>query len=231
MLAFMDCFGYRRYADAPPGAILSIWRAEKPHPQPRLCPECARADKRQYGYSYWRRGHQILGVDSCQVHGEPLHRCVLPPRTLPLQPSNAQGQAVARQREIDAELGNAALLRYRHIAIALTERTCGLNHRSVIEALSCIAEEQGVRTTLRDKNTPGRYLSDMAMDSLPRTWLDRCFPRLHQKAPGRRSGRIDLMFLAPRASSTRGHHVALALALLLPSVEEASGLLCQIEAI
>lgn len=38
----------------------------------RWCPECARADRKLHGETYWHRLHQIFGMDIC-----PIHHCFL----------------------------------------------------------------------------------------------------------------------------------------------------------
>ncbi|WP_027627172.1 TniQ family protein [Ruminiclostridium cellobioparum] len=38
----------------------------------RYCPLCAKADREQYGETYWHRGHQMVGVNVC-----PIHKCYL----------------------------------------------------------------------------------------------------------------------------------------------------------
>lgn len=38
----------------------------------RVCPECTREDLQWHGYSFYRRDHQIIGVNVCHKHGEPL---------------------------------------------------------------------------------------------------------------------------------------------------------------
>lgn len=35
----------------------------------RYCPECAESDREQYGFTYWHRVHQMIGVNVCPIHG------------------------------------------------------------------------------------------------------------------------------------------------------------------
>lgn len=42
----------------------------------RFCPECASEDETRYGEPYWRRNHQLPGVEVCTKHG----RCILSTR-------------------------------------------------------------------------------------------------------------------------------------------------------
>lgn len=34
----------------------------------RYCPSCVREDKKEYGYTYWHRTHQVYGVEVCPTH-------------------------------------------------------------------------------------------------------------------------------------------------------------------
>jgi hypothetical protein len=34
----------------------------------RACPDCSQSDVRDYGFSYWRRAHQLPGAEICDVH-------------------------------------------------------------------------------------------------------------------------------------------------------------------
>lgn len=44
----------------------------------RYCPVCAKADRRQWGETYWHRSHNLPGVHRCHSHGVPLHETVVP---------------------------------------------------------------------------------------------------------------------------------------------------------
>ena len=35
----------------------------------RYCPKCVREDREKYGEAYWKRFHQMIGVDVCATHG------------------------------------------------------------------------------------------------------------------------------------------------------------------
>lgn len=35
----------------------------------RYCTECADLDRKQYGFTYWHRAHQMIGINVCPIHG------------------------------------------------------------------------------------------------------------------------------------------------------------------
>lgn len=39
-----------------------------------LCPTCVEEDTATYGFSYWRRTHQIRGLHWCPLHEQPIRR-------------------------------------------------------------------------------------------------------------------------------------------------------------
>jgi hypothetical protein len=60
---------------------------------PRLCQACVEEDLGFWGFSYWRRNHQVRGVDCCPKHGVPLHQ-VDNSEGLALFPEECRGNAI-----------------------------------------------------------------------------------------------------------------------------------------
>ena len=65
----------------------------------KFCPECARANAKEFGISYWHRSHQIPGVESCSLHRfklehfplesrSRLNYYLLPPLNINARPTN-----------------------------------------------------------------------------------------------------------------------------------------------
>lgn len=44
----------------------------------RHCPICAKADRLQWGETFWHRSHNLPGVHRCHTHAVPLHETVVP---------------------------------------------------------------------------------------------------------------------------------------------------------
>lgn len=83
----------------------------------KSCPECVRADREQYGWSYWHRSHQLPGVWFCPEHHRPLQVTRLKldqvARFSWLVPSNAYNKdlvVLSRTSEASKKMGWAARL-------------------------------------------------------------------------------------------------------------------------
>lgn len=79
---------------ADPKCVAAIRQCETALPDrgPRLCPACVEEDLGFWGLSYWRRNHQVRGVDCCPKHGVPLHQ-VDNPDALAMFPEECRGNA------------------------------------------------------------------------------------------------------------------------------------------
>lgn len=52
--------------------LLRLLEIALPDEGPRLCPMCVNEDEHFWGISYWRRSHQIKGINWCTKHQSPL---------------------------------------------------------------------------------------------------------------------------------------------------------------
>ena len=53
-------------------SVVSLVGLRTPRARAYFCPACVEADMRDRGYSYWRRAHQLPGVQLCLHHGAQL---------------------------------------------------------------------------------------------------------------------------------------------------------------
>ena len=81
-----------RMADPKSAAALHQCETALPDRGPRLCQACVEEDLGFWGFSYWRRNHQVCGIDCCPKHGVPLHQ-VDNPDALAMFPEECQGNA------------------------------------------------------------------------------------------------------------------------------------------
>jgi TniQ len=79
-----------RMADPKSAAALHQSETALPDRGPRLCQACVEEDLGFWGFSYWRRNHQVRGVECCPKHGEPLLQ-VENPDGLALFPEECRG--------------------------------------------------------------------------------------------------------------------------------------------
>ncbi len=86
--------------------LTALTRAEPK--QLRFCPRCLIGDSRTRGESYWRRGHQLPGVDQCAIHRCPLHESDIPSRGIPWSKLIAPSLTLRHgdYPAVDAQLGD-----------------------------------------------------------------------------------------------------------------------------
>lgn len=139
-----------------------------------LCPACVEEDSRLTGFSYWRRPHQLPGVDWCLIHRTPLHYATskdafydTPNYTLELSKPVIYDNSI---------LENPVVQRYVEIATGWLK----LDHpHSVQEAtlkITSKAKEVGLRMHLNGKQS---ILSKEALGLLPEAWLRSHFPGIN----------------------------------------------------
>lgn len=78
---------------------LHLCETALPDGAPRLCRACVKEDLGFWGLSYWRRNHQIRGIDCCPKHGMPLLRFENPDG-LATFPEECQGNACQLTPEV-----------------------------------------------------------------------------------------------------------------------------------
>lgn len=137
--------------------------------QPYLCPDCVEEDLAFWGVSYWRRSHQLPGVEICLKHDRPLMRMPYnygfdaPPDPF-LAKSNNFGQSI---------LTNGLMRRYAEVALEFLVRDQPV---SSLDAFAKIGERaHKLRIRLKSKG-PGQHLYDHALELAPKGWLISLFP-------------------------------------------------------
>lgn len=141
------------------------------------CTKCCAEDQSFWGLSYWRRTHQIPGLDYCPKHLNSLRR--IKSRTLPAtQPHECHdnGNATASTQSLPVRT-------YVEIAFALLEMTTPLAREVVRERLTMRAWQLGL-VIKADRRLKGPYVSDLAMERFPQEWLQTHFPTLVKKKLG-----------------------------------------------
>ncbi len=175
-----------------------------------LCPDCVAEDKAFWGFAYWRRTHQLPGIDCCPKHGTPL-QWAPSEADLDWQPDPSTAVPVCISAD---ERNNPVVQRFTEIMLGLLDREHPLSCFECSSKLSLKAQSMGIRIAKAGRNP---NLSDMALRVAPRKWLLRWFPGIEHKKRGEYFPPID------RAVRQTGTPIAsaLALALLFRSADEA----------
>jgi hypothetical protein len=142
--------------------------------QALFCPQCAAEDVAFWGFSYWRRGHQLPGVLCCSTHAMPLvvagnRKCF---DRCPDYFVSEQAQQCVQPEDDTAK---AILLRYARIAEEILDSALTIDSAMASFLLGTQAKAASLRIS-----RPGvrKTLSTHLMDLLPRTWLESTFPRV-----------------------------------------------------
>ncbi|MNY86621.1 hypothetical protein D3C78_28290 [compost metagenome] len=193
-----------------------------------LCRDCVAEDMEFRGLAYWRRVHQLPGIDRCAKHGTVLLRCssrgVL--RQNPLAFADTSNQIFDEQ--LDDMCDNPIVARYVQIAESLLAEISQPIH---IEDISVHIREwakvQNLRVSLKGKRP---LLSDKAIEMLPRAWLKKHFPRSDSKEYGEFSDWLDGTWFSRKTPRHSASYI-LALALMYESADEAINALATLKSV
>jgi hypothetical protein len=177
-----------------------------------VCPECIAEDLSFWGFTYWRRRHQLPGILCCDKHQTKL---IAVSQNFDVCPSASGDYAETRSNEMPADCTHNALVsRYAEIASGFLEIRKPLSCKEAAKKLSQRSRHLGIRVAQKGRRP---LLSDIALDTAPRGWIASLFPRVETKKPGEIFPPID------RAVVHEGlpHARALALSLLFDTAEEA----------
>jgi hypothetical protein len=137
-----------------------------------LCPECVENDQLRQPFSFFRRGHNLPGIDFCAIHQSPLHKILgeYPFRLLPHQWLNS-GRTLINQIQVHCAAERDFQLRLRAAYELLLRRDRPFHaHKLHVTLTNRVQELSGkVRDELR--------LSDYILSRVPRNWVHRYFPK------------------------------------------------------
>lgn len=182
-----------------------------------LCSRCVDEDLDFWGFSYWRRSHQLHGVGWCQKH-----RCGLALARKSEVWSRLPHEVVSGARHQPAEcvaqaLDNEVLSRYADICVDLLARSDPI---STVQMVSGLLERARAFDLLTTDTGLGRRLSDLAAQRSPAAWLHCFFPAVRSACERRVGADLDNTLLRLNSGCHTRHNV-LAMALLYESAEQA----------
>lgn len=163
---------YGRRADWPPGKNYVSFRLKTPAKTLRWCPACAKRDLSEHGQSYWRRSHQLHGLDWCHRHQIPLyeteHALVLhQPHTL----SGKSAPAIFSRRLL-AELQYPALRRLQNILLTWVRFQPDITFAAWCRATYGFQWQEKI-VLRQDEAIPVANISESFRRAFPTSWLER----------------------------------------------------------
>lgn len=183
-----------------------------------FCPECVREDLDFHGQSFWRRGHQILGLLWCPQHAVPL-RYVEGKSAFLSPPSRFLDHSIAVDETWAAEVyQNTSIQKHLEICLGLMDRSAPLEVKKVSGVLKEKASALGYQTCGGKVKRP--LISDAVIKAFGRKWLATVLPSLADKPTGELLHQMDgVLWLKTSASSVIPY--ILASALLFESADAA----------
>src|SRR5450830_176099 len=183
----------------------------------KFCWLCRDDDQNTIGYAYWRRNHQIPGVERCMTHGVLLERVELQDAF----ESSPSWKGISLETQYNSSIDYSrypALGRYERLAIIFSQLPSRHNSAVVHSAFHARAADIGLRLTMAGD---GYNLSDLMKAEFPVDWINRQFqfPPLIKKKRGDFYHAIDAITTSklPRTAVT----YCAALAVMFDSVDDA----------
>ena len=189
-----------------------------PRKRALVCHECIDDDLANKQFSWFRRSHQLVGVEKCVRHNEFLYP-ICAEQPFECTPNLWRDEGLVSERPFGPMSSTANAFIDRHVSISMSIL---LRDRPVpCEGLNQRLCEQARRLHVGSAKTKGQaLLSDRVLELARDDWLYRHFPHFAMKAPGMVYREIDNI-LKRRETAAPGETYALALAALFESAEAA----------
>jgi hypothetical protein len=143
----------------------------------QLCAECINEDINYLGFTFWRRSHQLPGIDWCLKHATTLHN-IEGKTGFFTQPSIAIEASTSCGDNQDVTESNQVIRRYVELLQIVLDFPKPISPSAITPLLTEKARQVNLRTNPIGKRP---VLSDLAIESLPRRWAMKHFPKLIDK--------------------------------------------------
>lgn len=190
-----------------------------------LCQSCAKEDVEHWKFSWFRRIHQVQGVDWCPSHRRPLLEVTAsdPWSKLP-QHWIEDGEIEDSHRQGVFEEGGFEA-RFIEIACELLEKSGPCRVDALADAMKSRARELAIRTSQVGVK---ENLSDRVQALAPDAWLSRIWPDLQAKLKGAFHEGLDSV-LARRTAPVKGLAYVTAMTAMWDTSSEVNQLLRHLE--
>lgn len=188
-----------------------------PKPVVCFCRSCVTEDMDFWGYSYFRRSHQLPGVVYCEKHHEPLLQ-VADEKAFYSSPHELLERVVPNEITFSVSiLEHAAISRFMAITAHWLDADRPVPARQFFEVVRRRSDSLGIRRSMQGKK---KLLSDLVLDAMPHDWLASTLPGVLRKRPSEFFQPIDMVVHSANATC-RSEAYAVALALLFETAETA----------
>jgi hypothetical protein len=153
----------------------------------RWCPHCLTQDMEARGLGYWRRRHQINGIDWCIDHHVSLVSSTSNSVVGLMADDSAQSQLVA-PAIVKLERHSTALLRLQQVLLAWLRHRQPISLQAWTSVVSRRCRQLGLRVGEVGKR---QVASDLIREQFPLSWLVRHMPEVADKVPGTYVRKVD----------------------------------------
>lgn len=184
-----------------------------------LCCQCVNNDLSHWSFSWFRRTHNLAGIEMCAIHGEALH-WITAPDPFSRLPQHWVDSGDIEQVKFDpaSDEERRFQLRLHSIYEEFLERDRPFELAKIRGVLIERARQLGLRNSaIGSKPT----LSDYVQDHAPTAWVRRHFPELGDKEKGRTFNALDRLNTSVSIPGT-GFAYAVAFAVLFDAEEDAA---------
>lgn len=145
-----------------------------------FCKECVKEDMDYLGFSFWRRSHQLVGVDWCakhnislyEVHSEDAYRWT---PSVYLNTNNYNSLESYNHRE------HAVISRFSQLMNDVLDLKQTLDFKITSQVILNQSKKHNVRGSYAGSK---KTLSDLMIEKLPAIWLQKHFPNLKKEKQG-----------------------------------------------
>lgn len=183
-----------------------------------LCPECIEEDEDFWGFSFWRREHQINGMRWCMRHGEPL-RYIEDRDAFLSTPREWLSRAKGFSENGLYAKAPEALKRFQEMARLMLEQGAPASLSRMRDHIAAHAQANGF--VLSECATGHRLASDHVFRVFPKSWLQEVFPKSTRKTPGEYCCVFDNALKPVRSGMTSAPAIAVVLVTLYDAPETA----------
>lgn len=191
-----------------------------------LCPQCVIEDIEHWKFSWFRRSHQIEGVDWCPSHKIRLQAVTAsdPWSMLPQHwVESGEVTDIPGGQECETEFE----ARYAEIAMSMLERPAPFSVEALTSVLAARAQSLGLR---RSRSGRRMNLSDLLRQIAPMSWLQEHWPEVARKTQGDYVMTLDRV-VAQKTFAQRGTRYLTVMATMWDSTLELHQALLQASAI
>lgn len=177
-----------------------------------FCKSCITEDINHHGYSYWRRSHQLPGINWCLKHGLSLSY-VSNKNAMHYPPDTYFNNETYAECKIADEIKNNPIInKFTMVIQEYVENPIELNVKNLAKLLSQKATELNLVKNTKDN---GKFISDFLIEGTPATWRNEHFPNLIKPTVGEFYGEFDYALMTKKP--VKKLNILLVIASIFPS--------------